>query len=194
MRKLIALVVSVLLIAACSGAANEPAKDPIPVKDSELRSGAHFDAVVPCSLQGVFDKPDKVWLCTLLNGSEGLETLGSEALQTTDTLHGWYVYDETEIGLDEAHGLLESFREAVEYGTHAGVACFMPHHALRIEKEGRALEILVCLLCKNCYVFPEGGRNNVALDMRHGFEAALRGVVAAHGLRDYTIEHPDKKR
>jgi hypothetical protein len=155
--------------------------------------GGLMDEAVPPSAQDILANPDKVTLFTIVSyldsGKLGKEEYAalpvfSDSAKASSKGGQYRVLASSVV--DEADGasLISSMVQAVKQGEEAGVACFFPHHAIRVEKAGRTLEILICFMCHNYMVLPEGGYNNVHMSRATGMEDTWRAIVLKHGLRD----------
>jgi hypothetical protein len=60
---------------------------------------------------------------------------------------------------DEAvrDALVNALYKAIEGEQTRAAACFDPHHGIRATKGGTTVTILVCFICHNFRVYPEGG-------------------------------------
>jgi hypothetical protein len=147
---------------------------------------------VPSELRGTLSNPDKVTLYTVVTRQDFGEGLSKQEFEELPWLHGpsedfraAKILASAELSADEYETVLDAFETAVNNGdSNAGMACFVPHHALRIEKAGKTVDILVCFKCRNYHVMPGGGFNNVMMDISTGIEDTWRAVVRKHGLRD----------
>jgi hypothetical protein len=190
MRRLLMVLVLVGFIVGCSG--SDPASPAEPQLEP-LPSQVLFDAAVPVSLQSLFEHPKRAVLYTVLDDSE-LRLLSGNNPPDLRRVHEWLVYDEAELTMEETALLTGSFEKAVIAGDYNGVACFMPHHILHLEKDGGWLDVAVCFQCHNFKVLPHGGYNNVVLSHDVGMEDTWRRVVAAHGLKDFSLERKKLKQ
>ncbi|MCB9893691.1 MAG: hypothetical protein H6839_04505 [Planctomycetes bacterium] len=145
-----------------------------------------LDIAVPAGLQDILENPDSASLATLAADSEfklhkelkGIDPASLELVGEYRVIDG--------ATLDEHHlrVLVESFKKAFFAGEMEGMLCFEPHHALRLRKDSRHLDILICFYCHNYKVLPYGGYNNVVLDMDTGIENTWRTLVARYRLLD----------
>jgi hypothetical protein len=159
------------------------------------RSGELLDQAVPPDLQHVLDEPDRVTLYTLLT-TQDVEDFDKAGINyeelprylTGSDLHSvaeeCRILGQTELDSEDAGQLISTFTRAVNNGEKVGVACFQPHHAIRVEKGGATLDILICFKCMNYLVLPGGGYNNVHMIGKKEMEGAWRATVRKHGLRD----------
>ena len=150
-----------------------------------------IDMAVPSSYQSMLNDFDKATFFTLTSGTDkemGLKPDDFDSLP--EFKHADVrIVDKVELTESEARLLIEKFIWALENGeANVGTACFFPHHAIRLEKGERKLDILVCFMCHNYHVYPDGGRNNARLNFSGGIEIAWRDIVARHSLRDVSAE------
>jgi hypothetical protein len=158
--------------------------------------GGLLDKAVPAAMQDILDSPDKVTLYTVatkfdVHGESALTHEAYDGLQVLAEKGGESkaagearILGHAELEHSEGAELIDSFRTAVKSGKAGGVKCFMPHHAIRVEKDGRTLDILICFKCHNYMVLPDGGYNNVHMSAETGMEDTWRAIVRKHGLRD----------
>ena len=151
--------------------------------------GGKLSEAVPRGMQDILKDPDRVTLYTIAttgdtyNGELSPEEFEALPAYGEDTRAR--ILDEVELDpATEGKAAIDAFVAAVMDGeVGGGMACFEPHHALRIEKDGRVLDILVCIKCKNYHVMPDGGYNNMVMPMKE-LEHTWRGIVRKHNLRD----------
>lgn len=151
--------------------------------------GGNMDLAVPPDQQDILHNPDKVTLFTVVTGWDLRveSSLSEEEFNALPKFGGdddVRVLGEAQIDAADAKAAIDSFVSAVQDGRQLSAACFMPHHALRVEKGGRTLDIQICFMCMNYKVTPGGGENNVAMSKASGMEDIWRGIVRKHGLRD----------
>jgi len=154
---------------------------------------ALLDEAVPPGLQDILINPDRVTLFTIVTGKDA-PVLGDEVFARlplfNDQEKGMSksgpprVLARAELRSDDALKLISTLVAAINDGERGGVACFYPHHALRVEKDQRWLDMLICFECYNYKILPGGGSNNVHMSRETGMEDAWRAVVRRHGLRD----------
>lgn len=103
------------------------------------------------------DEPDRLVLYSLDGPSvfknEGAVTLG----QTNgEILHGYPVLGKVEvIDIQRKQEILQAVKEAVRTNSEPEAACFIPRHALRVEKAGVTVDMLICFQCRNYTVVQE---------------------------------------
>lgn len=152
-------------------------------------SDERVQMAVPPSLQAPLKNPERVTFYTLCDiggpqsGDDGL--VDFKEAQSLPKFDGRYrILGQHELGVDEGQELIASFIEAVHGGEKKGVACFWPHHAIRVEGGGHVVDVLICFKCYNFKVSPGGGYNNVLLAQGTGMEDLWRSVVSKYGLKD----------
>ncbi|MEZ5991176.1 MAG: hypothetical protein R3E76_02355 [Planctomycetota bacterium] len=179
----LSVCVLTLLATACS---DDQPPEPVP---PPLHREVLFHAAVPVSLQDVFEHPDRAVLFTIISDVDFDIRQVDPALRELPRLHDWHICDSAELTTQETESLSSTFRRAIVEGEFNSKSCiFAPHHVLRLEKDTRYLEIVVCFQCHEYQVLPEGGYKNINLNKDVGLEEAWRDVVAKHGLRDYSLD------
>lgn len=173
MIQFVALCALALMVSSCSGI------------------GSNMNLAVPPAMQNLLRDFDRATLSTLVSENEVEETGLSKAEIDALPRYGeglaaeYRILAQAELDqVSEAQPMIDSFIKAVNAGERVAVACFFPHHALRLEKDGRKLDILICFMCHNYMVLPSGGYNNVHMSKAQAMESTWRAVVRKHGLRD----------
>lgn len=153
--------------------------------------GGNMNLAVPPSMQDLLRDFDRATLFTIVGESEeGPTSLTTQEIRDLPRYGEgpaaeYHILAQAELDMaTDARPMIDTFIKSVNAGERAAVACFWPHHALRLEKDGRTLDILVCFMCHNYMVLPDGGYNNVHMSKSTGMEDTWRGIVRKHGLRD----------
>jgi hypothetical protein len=119
---------------------------------------------LPGNYRDVLENADKFELLTLAcpnedlpQGFDGSETVGPR----------YRIVDRREIDDPELRlTLVNAFYEAVRGGEdNVGTACFEPHHGIRATKGGETVTVLVCFMCHNFYVLPDGVKNGIRVPL-----------------------------
>jgi hypothetical protein len=130
--------------------------------------GETGDALVAKALPGnyrdVLENSDKFELLTLACPNEVLP----EGFDGTDTIGPRYrIVNRRDIDDPELRlTLVSAFYDAVKAGEdNVGTACFEPHHGIRATKGSETVTILVCFMCHNFYVLPDGVKNGIRIPL-----------------------------
>lgn len=173
-----------MLVSACSKSSNDASGSA-----EQSKRPTTLDLAVPPGLQDLLVKADSATFYTIasdmdfeLGQRQELKDLDAMKLERIGT--NYYVLDRVELSQEEISSVVASFQQAYYDGEEGGMMCFWPHHAIRLTKGDRVLEILICFKCRNYQVLPGGGYNNVVLKTHGGMEDAWRSIVRKYGLRD----------
>jgi hypothetical protein len=184
LRFAICLFITVFALIGCAKANDDSATN------SASSAQVLLDLAVSPQSQDILDNPDKVTLYTIAGylDSKTLKEGEYHALPDFDPLvaelNGTKVLGSAALSRPDGMALVATLVQAIRQGSEDGVMCFYPHHAIRVEKGDRRLDILICFKCRNYQVVPDGGYNNVVMNTKSGMEDTWRAVVRKHGLRD----------
>jgi hypothetical protein len=138
----------------------------------------------PGDLLKPLEHPEKVTFYTLAEEYELEDTLTKEEIKALPEFHGYRVLGKVElVPASEGQSAVEALRAAVRGGTPMSVECFEPHHGIRVESAGLVTDVLVCFICTNMAVYPDGPRNVVELNTDK-LEHNWRDIVGKHDLTD----------
>ena len=150
MRVAFPLLFSALLLVACS---------------SEESGSAALKEAFTSKERSVLASADRVEILSLSPPEQG----GPPSEEVTETsFHGFEIHQRTEVSIDDGRRLIDSFEDSVRNATlNTGNACFVPHHALRVWSGEGYVDIVVCFICDNFYIYPGGSFNNMVLNGSH---------------------------
>lgn len=160
MLRTLSLAVSLLslLVAACARSAETPSAG----SGEAVRDHPLVVKALPGNYRDILEHADKFEIVTLACEGEELP----QGVTSSAMVSRFRMVDRREVS-DHAlqKKLVTAFYKGVSGGTdNAGAGCFEPHHGIRATKDGETVTILVCFLCSNFYVLPEGVRNGILLD------------------------------
>jgi hypothetical protein len=111
---------------------------------------ASLDRALRTSVWQVLEKPDRLELLTL---SHHLEDGG---------FHGYPVLGRVALEGEEARALVSGFYQSARDGGPY-LLCFMPHHALHAERDGRVVDLVLCFHCLQYRLYDGGERPYTAM-------------------------------
>lgn len=92
--------------------------------------------------------------------------------------HSYKVLGQTELKGDDKRRLLAHFYDAIAQEKKFRAACFAPHHGLRVEQNGKTVDVVICFTCGQFETYGLGPKTNsvIAKDGRAYFDSVLRRV------------------
>jgi hypothetical protein len=98
----------------------------------------------------------------ILEKATSFELLSLDLLTPADdpnaTFHGWKIVDKTAI---EKAAVRKTITDALEKGVTEyeglGKQCFLPRHGIRVKRDGKVADFVLCFECRNGRVYVDGG-------------------------------------
>ena len=135
-------------------------------------TSTQWKAAFPTNANSVLDAAPKITLFSLY--SRGLQTEYDEL--GPHPFHGFKVLGQTELRGQDKRQLLAHFYDAVAQRNKFRAACFAPHHGLRVQRNGKTVDLVICFTCGQFETHGLGPKTNaiIAKEGRAYFDAVLR--------------------
>lgn len=147
-----------------------PSADAVPV-EAPKRTSPGKPGAIPYApeIARLLTRPDKVTVYRIR----------PEPSEEGERIEGYPIVEKKVLSQELAKGLLAALNDPATYGGDFAL-CFIPHHALRLEKGGEAVALIVCFECNYLQVTPPGdGPREIAFGapkpLLSAIEAALTG-------------------
>lgn len=128
----------------------------------------------PEAVEQMLDEPDRFVLYALDPHQE--HDNSGNVIPIGDGFHSYRVLGKTEVrDKAEQRRLWQALRQAAADNHGMAANCFIPHHGLRVESNGRSVEMVICFHCLQVYVYWEGEFTSVLTtdSPLRGFDAVL---------------------
>lgn len=95
--------------------------------------------------------------------------------------HGYPILGETDVGESTARQrVAREIQEAVAASDGGASMCFNPRHGIRVTREAKTLDFLICFECDAIYIFD--GEVRIDSSALHGSGAIINGILHAAGI------------
>jgi hypothetical protein len=126
----------------------------------------------------------------LLEGAHEIELLALDPLpasmrepQPSQTLHGFGVLGSATLtDPTRRQELLRLVSRGIADSDGSAALCFNPRHGLRVRRDGRLLEVLICYECLQMRVWPDAGAPRVELTTSQAVEPEVTRLFETAGL------------
>jgi hypothetical protein len=146
-----------------------------PVDPMEGFTGYGPGHCFPEAVEQILDDPDRFVLYALDPHQE--RDNSGKVIPTGDAFHSYPVLGKTEVqDKAEQSRLWGALRQAAADNHGMAANCFIPHHGLHVESNGRSVEMVICFHCLQVYVYLEGETKTVYImnTPLSAFDAVLR--------------------
>jgi hypothetical protein len=94
----------------------------------------------------------------------GPNTLHDGRAGAGETLHGWTVLGRTAVTSPAARRRIhEAIREGIRNHDGSVAACFDPHHTIRVTRNGKTTDMVICFMCSQIYVYEDDRKTETIL-------------------------------